>query len=113
VSGFQKLWAQGQDNQIVGFLYRFRDPLGAQLYFRRTQQSLSDSAPTGASPITVPNIPRAVGYAGSDTDGSASVIAFATGPYLAQIVVNGPPSAPPGTDVATALAQEQYQKLTS
>jgi hypothetical protein len=110
IAGFQKLWVQG-DNEIVGFLYRFRDPLGAQLYFKRTVQGLASDPPKNVHPINVPGVPGVVGFGGSDTDGVASVVAFARGPYTAQLIVDGPLTGPPDEAIIVGLAQEQFNKL--
>ena len=111
VRGYQRLWSKSDNEQIIGFLYQFNDHTGAVDYGKRTVADLAkgDKNVT-VTPFDVPGIDGASGATGHDPTFSSSVVVFAKGPYLVQLVVNGPtPTGQP--DIVRALAADQFSRL--
>ena len=112
VAGYQRLWQKG-DNQIVDFLYQFSAPSGAGAYLQRSLADLARGE-NGVTPsrFAVGGVPGAAGFSesapASNGGGSAFVVVFAKGPYLAQVVVSGPDAS---AGAVTSLASQQYGRL--
>ena len=110
VAGYQRLWADGEGGAVIDFVYQFRSEAGARDYFRRAVgRATEEMAASSVVPFTVPGVPDATGLRRSEPDGQVAVVFVARGPYVAQIVVQGPDSASP--ELAVRLAQEQHRLL--
>lgn len=107
VAGYQRLWAKGEDANIITFLYQFEGPAGAAAYMERTLSGITD-ADEKATPFEVPGVPGGRGLRAADDEGAGAVIVFTRGPYLGQIVVAGPDAL---TSVPADLARRQYDRL--
>jgi hypothetical protein len=105
VAGYQRLWVNAEDDELILFLYQFKDEAGTASYEARTLDGLE-----GATAFDVPGVPDAKGLEHSDDDVSAAVIVFTKGPYLVQVVTNA--SSLAGLkDRLRPLATAQYQRL--
>ena len=112
VAGYQRLWRKG-NTQIIDFLYQFSSDSGAGAYLQRSLAGLA-RGDNGVTPsrFTVSGVPGANGFSESvppaSGGGSAFVVVFAKGPYLAQVVLSGPDAS---VAAATPLAAGQYGRL--
>jgi hypothetical protein len=105
VRGWQRLWV-GDDGEDELFLlvYEFDDAEGAEAFFQRTAGEPADDGGEGV--FDVPAIPGAVGVSGGGEDLAVNAVIAASGPYLVQVIGNGPAPGPSqGTVVALAAAQ--------
>ena len=110
VAGYQRLWADGEEGAVVDFVYQFHSEAGAREYFRRAVSRATEETSVGSVvAFAVPGVPDATGLRRSGPDGHGTAVFVARGPYVAQIVVQGPDAASP--DLAVRLAQEQYLLL--
>ena len=111
VRGYQRMWSRSEDDEIIAYLYQFKDHAGAVDYTKRlTADAGAQTAGVSIGLFDVPAIAGAVGVNGSDPNFATSSVTFLKGPYSVQIVVNG--SSPSGLQaLATALAEEQYSRL--
>ena len=111
VRGYQRLWSKSDDEQVIAFLYQFNDHAGALDYAKRTTADMAKGeAGITLTPFAVPGIDGAVGMTGHDATFASSIVLFAKGPYIAQLVVNG--KTPAGqSDVVRALAADQASRL--
>jgi hypothetical protein len=111
VRGYQRLWQMSDDEDVVAFLYQFNDHAGAVDYGKRT----TDDMAKGAEGVTltsfdVPGIEGEVAMSGHNAEYASSVVVFTKGPYLMQLVVEGPtPAGLP--DLAKTLAADQFARL--
>lgn len=108
VAGYQRMWARASDSQIINFLYQFRAPGGAAQYLTRTINGLTKSD-QGLTPFEVPGIPGSRGFRGTSGGKTIATVAFARGPFVAQVVVVGPDAQ---GSVPLDLAGEQYSHLS-
>jgi len=111
VRGYQRLWTRSDKEQVIAFLYQFNDHTGAVDYGKRTVADLAKGAKgVTVTPFDVPGIDGASGATGHDSSFSSSVVVFAKGPYVVQLVVNGPgPTGQP--DIVRTLAADQFSRL--
>jgi len=111
VRGYQRLWAKPDSEQVVAFLYQFTDHAGAVDYGAR---SLADAAKSDPSltmtPFDVPGIDGATGVTVHAATFTSSSVMFAKGPYLVQMLVNGP-TATGQSDMVRTLAADQFARL--
>lgn len=107
LAGYQRLWAKGDDANIIDFLYEFEAPEGAAAYMERTVSGISE-ADGDAAAFEVPGVPGARGLRASSDEGAGAVVVFTRGRYLAQIVVAGPDAV---TSLPADLARQQYAAL--
>lgn len=112
VRGYQRLWENGSEHQIIVFLYEFRTPEGASSNVARMVAGFGPP-PDPSSSFTVDGIAGSVGQSGAGEQTAGAVVMYATGPYAVQVDVNGPASE--GTADAIAMAKQlgtaQYQRL--
>jgi hypothetical protein len=111
VRGYQRLWMKSNDEQVVAFLYQFNDHAGAVDYGNRGTDAM-DTGEGGftLTPFDVPGIEGAVGMTAQDAEFASSAVIFTKGPYLVQMMVNGP--TPAGlSDLAKTLATDQFARL--
>jgi hypothetical protein len=108
VAGYQRYWTKG-DDEIIDFIYQFATATGANDYLQRSVQSfgMSDEETTSTA-FAVPNIPGAKGFTLKTPDGDSTVVVFARGTYLGQVIVNGADATPA---TVQALAKQQYDNL--
>ena len=124
IAGYQRLWAAGLRNdasgnpdldhadQIVVFLYAFRDSAGASAYMQRTLQGSQDAQPGQDMTRYEPTgIPGAVGFTGGNAkDGYGGIVLFAKGGILVQLnLVRHTPDG--NRDLADKLARDQFARL--
>lgn len=107
-TGYQRVWVNDQEEEIVDFLYRFADPAGAQRYATRLMQART--VEEGFRRFPVAGIPGANGFAGDIETGTSTVVIYAKGVHVVQLIVNAGLAQPQQT-VATRLAAEQYTRL--
>jgi hypothetical protein len=123
VVGYQRLWAKGiakdadgepnfdAAQEIVLFLYVFRDDAGAKATLDRYVGFVEEGIDGEGHPFDVPEIAGARGWAGgSDDDGQASLVMFTKGRYLVQVVRAGS-GADADVDLVRSLARDQYGRL--
>ncbi|MCU1376165.1 MAG: hypothetical protein JWO68_3451 [Actinomycetia bacterium] len=109
VAGYQRLWAKGEDGQIIDFLYQYDTAEGAaHQNARMAQLNSQPEAGVTEEPFAVPGIPGATGSHLSGPDGSAAFVMFTRDGYAVQLRVNGPEATP---ELLTSLARQQYEKL--
>ena len=109
VAGFQHLWVNSSDDEIILFLYLFRDNAGAVQYRDRTLADIRTGLTADVSAFDA-GVPDSAAFEGSDEETAGAVVLFVKGPYVMQIVS----SAKQGEDVVariTPLAKEQYSRL--
>ena len=111
IRGYQRLWSRTDDEEVIAFLYQFNDHAGALDYAKRTTDDLAQGENgVTLTPFAVPGIEGAVGMTGHDPTSASSVVGFAKGPYVVQLVVNG--KAPVGlSDLVRTLASDQSGRL--
>ena len=111
VRGYQRMWAKSDSEFIVAFLYQFNDHAGAADYAKRWSDAMAKGeAGITLTPFAVPGIDGAVGLTGQDKTFASSIVMFAKGPYVTQLVVNG--KTPAGqSDTARSLAADQAGRL--
>ncbi|MGH9282768.1 MAG: hypothetical protein ACRD0S_07505, partial [Acidimicrobiales bacterium] len=105
VAGYQRLWAKGNDAQVIVFVYEFEQAAGATHYLERIQASITEDTTTA---FEVPDVPGAVGVRSTNAENPAAVVLMTRGPFMAQVVVSGPDS---GSSVPLDLARQQHDKL--
>lgn len=122
IAGYQRLWVSGLKNdangnpdldnaeQIIVFLYAFRDNAGAAAYMARTLEGANEG-PQELTRYEPSGIPGAVGFSGGNaTDGYGGVILFTKGGFLVQI--NLVRHSPDGNrELADGLARDQFSRL--
>ena len=107
-TGYQRVWVNDQEDEIVDYLYRFRDDDGAQRYSARLSEG--STAEDGFTEFPVEGIPGAKGFAGELETGSSAIVLFSKGVYAVQVVVNGrEPGGQQG--LVSRLAADQYLRL--
>ena len=107
-AGYQRVWVNPQEDEIVDYLYRFRDAAGAKRYTDRLSEGSTEE--DGFTEFPVDTIPGAKGFSGELETGASTIILFSKGVYAVQIVVNGRDGS--GQQVlATRLAANQHQRL--
>ena len=107
VRGYQRLWVSDDDeDELLLIVYEFADDGGAAAFFDRTAGEPATEGGEGV--FEVPAIPGAIGVAGGGDGLAVRAVLFPTGPYLVQVIGNGPEPGPSqGTIVALAAAQAQ------
>jgi hypothetical protein len=111
VRGYQRLWMNPAQDQIVVFLYQFHDAAGARAYYRRSVAQLLSMASPRPVRVSVPGLPAAFTTGLRTTvDHKTAELALATkGPILMQIICNSSTAA--GLhDRLVAVAQGQYRR---
>lgn len=112
VAGCQRLWTRDEGGTIIGFVYRFSAPNGAEHYRDRTLASLREET-EGArvSEMSVPDVPGARGVRIVEDDEHTAVAFVTRDGLVGQVVVIGPDAA---TDaVPVALGRQQYERFGS
>jgi hypothetical protein len=110
VHGYQRLWQNAGQNQIVLFLYQFSAAAGATSYAERSVSQVTSDPSVKTTSFSVPGVPTAVGLEATDSNGSGAVVVFDKGVYLVQIAVNG--ATPTGlAALAQQVAADQYKRL--
>ena len=107
-TGYQRVWVNDQEEEIVAYLYRFADASGAQRYATRLTQSRTEEE--GFRRFPVAGIPGANGFAGDIETGTSTVVIYAKGVHVVQLIVNAAVDRPQQA-VATRLAAQQYTRL--
>lgn len=107
-TGYQRVWVNDQEEEVVAYLYRFADAGGAQRYATRLMQART--VEEGFRRFPVAGIPGANAFAGDVETGTSTVVIYAKGVHVVQLIVNAAVAQPQQT-VATRLAAEQYTRL--
>lgn len=105
VRGWQRLWvSEDGEDELFLLVYEFAGAEGAEAFFERTAGDPAEEGGEGV--FEVPGIPGAVGVAGGGDGLSVTAVIASSGPYLVQVIGNGPvPGPTKGTVVALASAQ--------
>lgn len=105
VRGWQRLWVSEDGNdELFLLVYELASPEAAQALLERIAGAPAEEGGEGV--FDVPAIPGAVGVAGGGEGLAVHAVVFATGPYLVQVIGNGPEPGPSqGTVTAVAVAQ--------
>ena len=93
VAGYQRLWLDADQGEIIDYVYQFQTPLGAKAYYDREKALLPVGAPSKPKPFTVAGLPGTEsmgatfhqGAAGYDTALAMTLV----GKYLVQVACNG------------------------
>jgi len=111
VRGYQRYWSKSDDEEVVAFLYQFRDNAGAADYGKRTTADLAEPQDgVTVSPFELPGIAGATGVTGHSEGFSTSIAVFTKGPYLVQLVATG--TTPAGqVEMVKSLAADQFGRL--
>jgi hypothetical protein len=110
VRGWQRLWVSDDDeDELFLVVYEFDDPGGAATFFERTAGEPATGGGEGV--FEVPGLPGAVGVAGGGDGLSVVAVIATTGPYLVQVIGNGPEPGP-GQGTVVALLSAQVERLT-
>ena len=111
VRGYQREWAQSENEQIISYVYQFADNAGAVDYSKRvTSDSGAQTDGMSVTLFDMAGIAGAVGVNGSDPSFATSSVTFVKDPYTVQMVVNS--TSPAGLQaLVTSLAEEQYSRL--
>jgi hypothetical protein len=112
LQGYQRLWLNQAQDQVIVFLYQFGSPTGAAAYYQRNVRLLDQRLPRGSQHIaTTPLPPRdSLGLTGTVRGRSFAVVLAHTGSMIMQVVCN----ATTRTDLrqrARDLATEQFNRL--
>lgn len=105
VRGWQRLWVSDDgDDELLAVVYEFADAAGAQAFFGRMAGGAAEEGGEGV--FAVPGMPEAVGVSASGDGLEVTAVTTTIGPYLVQVVGDGPvPGPSQGTVVALAAAQ--------
>lgn len=111
IRGYQRMWLNQDEDEIIVFLYRFADHAGALHYTQRTiEGTQGGDEGLEITPFDVSGIEGAVGTTASDGDFASSVVNFVKGTYGVTLVVNG--TTPAGqADLVRRLARDQFDRL--
>jgi hypothetical protein len=112
LQGYQRLWLNRAQDQVIVFLYQFGSPTGAAAYYQRSVRLLDQRLPRGSQHIaTTPLPPRdSLGLTGTVRGHSFAVVLAHTRSMIMQVVCN----ATTRTDLrqrARDLATEQFNRL--
>jgi hypothetical protein len=111
VRGYQRLWMNDADDQIIAFIYQFATSSGARAEYDRNTAQLTVIEPS-ARRFAVPGMPArdTTGAAAHTDEGYAAVVIAISGPLVMQITCNA--STRNGlTERASVLARQQYRRL--
>ena len=110
--GFQRLWMNPAQDQIIVFLYQFATPAGAADFYRYSVGREVTTAPSKIVRFAVPGLPRSssTGMAAREGNRAFALAAAATGPFLMEIVCNAE-SATGLQSRAQHLARQQFDRL--
>lgn len=111
IRGWQRLWiSEDDEDELFLIVYEFADAAGAAAFFERTAGEPADGGGDGV--FEVPGLPDAVGISGGGDGLSVSAVVSASGPYLVQVIGNGPEPGP-SRGTVVALATAQLERLSS
>ncbi len=111
VRGWQRLWVSDDDeDELFLIVYEFADAGGATAFFDRTAGEPAKEGGEGV--FDVPGLPGAVGLDGGGDGLSVAAVIATTGPYLVQVIGNGPDPGP-SRGTVVALVSAQVERLTS
>jgi hypothetical protein len=107
-AGYQRVWVNDQEDEIVVYLYRFQNDAGANRYSARLSEGNTEE--DGFTEFPVEGIPGAKAFTGELETGSSAIVFFSKGVYSVQVVVNGrEPAGQQG--LVSRLAAAQYLRL--
>lgn len=110
VRGWQRLWVSDDgEDELLLIVYEFADPGGATTFFERTAGEPASEGGEGV--FEVPGLPGAVGVTGGGDGLEVAAVIATTGPYLVQVIGNGPTPGP-GRGTVVALLAAQVARLT-
>jgi hypothetical protein len=107
-TGYQRVWVNADDEEVVAYLYRFADAPGAERYATRLVQARTEEE--GFRRFPVAGISGANGFAGDIETGTSTVVIYAKGVHVVQLIVNAA-VAQPQQSLATRLAAAQHARL--
>jgi hypothetical protein len=109
VRGWQRLWVSDDgEDELLLLLYELATPQGAADLLARIAAGPAEGGGEGV--FEVPAIPGAVGVSGGGGGLEVNAVVYASGPYLVQVIGNGPEPGP-SQGTVTALAAAQAQRL--
>ena len=85
--GYQRIWTDDLENQVIVFVYEFCDAAGASAYVDRAIELRKSQA--GARPVSVPLLEDGSGYVFGDGDYLGASVDVAVGPYVVTALANG------------------------
>lgn len=108
--GYQRMWSNPIQDQLLLFLYQFESGQGAQAQLDVIESSIRSNA--GRTPLRSfsPGVPGSVGIENADPAGPVVAVLFSKGPYWVMMRLSGPDTALLRTQL-TNMAQEQYDRL--
>lgn len=113
VAGYQRFWTSDAGEQLFVLLYQFEKPAGADAYFafkKDKQAAAATQQGVAFQTFDVAGVPGALGTSGSNEGSNGARVAFTRGPYLVELVANGP-STGGYQDRAGSLAEAQFNRL--
>ncbi len=118
VRGYQQLWVDEKQRQIIVFVYQFKTHVGARRDFARTVAAYRLKPPPGThvQKSTLKGLPAtdSLGVAGSDKTGAAALVFFTTGVFNVEVNANSTQAnapLPPLLRLGRSLAQDQLSRL--
>ena len=109
--GYQKLFVDPAEDQVIIFAYDFNTVAGAKAMCQSdAQRDVEEQGKTPMTELKVPGVPTVYARSGSDGKYSATVIEFTTGTHCIRIIGNGTARAS-FTSPAATVAKQQYQLL--
>lgn len=85
--GYQRIWTDDEENQVIVFVYEFCDSAGANAYADRAVE-IRERQP-GARPVSVPALTSASGYVFRHDNYLGASVDVAVGPHVVTAVANG------------------------
>jgi hypothetical protein len=108
--GYQRLWQNGEDDQLIVFLYEFSGAPGAKAQADTVAEQLSSGDGEAPGLPFDPGIAGALGFRSPDPSNPGAVVAFGKSRYAVQIVRLGGEAATIQTEV-TQIARAQFDRL--
>jgi hypothetical protein len=110
VRGYQRLWADADDNELIVFLYEFEDASGARAQADAVASELQTTSDVALTRFQPEGIPGAVGLESVDPDLPGVIVIFTKSGYWGMVRLLRPE-----TDLARAqavtVARDQYERL--
>ena len=108
--GYQRLWEDADETQLIAFVYEFCTDGGAQLYVGRFEEINADEDGEG---FDVPGLPDAIGTSAGGEGRVGAKVLTTVGPYLILAVANGAIDAPEAEHLAIDLGLDLVERVNS
>jgi hypothetical protein len=107
--GYQRLWEDSSQTDLIVYIYSFTDSTGAAKYGQRAAMALTSQL-NGVviHPFTVSGVPGATGVYGTSSGSPIAAVVFQKDNYLFQIAMQGPNATVSAT---TTVFQEQLARI--